>query len=239
MPNPELSRHEQLAAWLQQHPKACGRVVDIDPSTDRLLQFDFTAANTELSADTVADTAAFTAWVNRQLAQSGCRYGVGGYMEHRTLYARSPHFNTRGEPRRLHLGVDIWAPAGTPVYAPLAGTVHSFHNNAHFGDYGPTIILQHQLDNLILYSLYGHLSAGSLSGLYEGRAVEKGAALAQLGRAEENGGWPPHLHFQLMFDMEGNRGDYPGVCRYSDMEKYRLNVPDPELILHFSGATIR
>ncbi len=239
MRNPEEERHRCLEAYLQQHPDAVGKVVDFDRLHDRLFHFDFTASNTSLSADDIADTAKFSAWVDHQLTNNQCRYGIGGYLEHRTLYARSSHFNTEGEPRRLHLGVDIWGPAGTPVYAPLAGTVHSFRNNDHFGDYGPTIILQHRLDDLTLYSLYGHLTTESLTDLYIGQPITKEHLLARFGNARENGGWPPHLHFQLMFDMQGNSGDYPGVCRYSEKMLYQQNIPDPELILQFKAATIR
>lgn len=234
-----MNKHQQLIGYINSHPNLIAQVVEFNKDTDCLLQFDFTAANTSLTADDVADTAKFNAWVNAELAKSGCRYGIGGYMEHRTLYARSELFDTAGqEPRRLHLGVDIWAPAGTSVYAPLAGKIHSFQNNNHFGDYGPTIILEHELDGLILYTLYGHLNTGSLNGLTIGQPISQGQLLAVFGNIAENGSWPPHLHFQLMFDMQGWAGDYPGVGRFSEEQTYRQNIPDPDIILQFSGATI-
>lgn len=229
-----MSRTEQLIAWIKANPSAIGKVVDYDATADTLYTFDFTSANTELDIDTITDSARFSAWINKKLKETGSRYGIGGYMEHRTLYARSPLFNTDDEPRRLHLGVDIWAEAGTPVYAPLAGTVHSFKDNNNFGDYGPTIILQHNLDGLMLYTLYGHLSRESLMGLAIGQPIAKNQQIAQLGGIDENGRWPPHLHFQLMFDMEGWVGDYPGVARFSEKEKWQHNIPDPNLILRFN-----
>jgi len=234
-----MNRHQQLADYILRHPDKVGKVVDFDAVTDQLLRFNFTASNNDLSPEGIADTARFSNWVNLQLIQSRCRYGIGGYMEHRTLYARSALFDTGSEePRRLHLGMDIWAAAGTPVYAPLEGAVHSFQNNDRFGDYGPTIILQHSLNGLTLYSLYGHLNADSLLHLQVGQTIEKNQQIAAFGAETENGSWPPHLHFQLMFDMEGNWGDYPGVCRFSEQEQYRQNIPDPDLILKFSNATI-
>jgi murein DD-endopeptidase MepM/ murein hydrolase activator NlpD len=224
---------DQLKTYLQNHPGAIGKVVDYNAGTDRLFPLDFTAANTELTTAIIADTPKFTNWVTGQLQANNCRYGIGGYMEHRTIYAVSPHFDTDDEPRRLHLGVDIWGDAGTPIYSPLDGKVHSFQDNNNLGDYGPTIILQHNLDGLTLYSLYGHLSRVSLQGLMVGMPVHKDQQIATLGNNQENGQWPPHLHFQLMFDMEGKQGDYPGVCKYSEMEKYRMNIPDPGLLLGF------
>jgi murein DD-endopeptidase MepM/ murein hydrolase activator NlpD len=234
-----MDLHQQLAEYLLVNPNKVSKVVDFNPEADRLLQLDFTESNTELSAADIADTAKFSQWVNTKLAQNNCRYGVGGYMEHRTLYERSALFNTAGqEPRRLHLGIDIWAAAGTPVYAPLQGTIHSFQDNDDFGDYGPTIILQHHLDGLALYTLYGHLNKGCLSGLKVGQSINQGQQIASLGTLHENGSWPPHLHFQLMFDMQGRAGDYPGVAPYSQKEEWLKNIPDPDLILQFSKATI-
>ncbi len=228
-----MDKHTLLTNYLKTHPYEVGKVVDFNPEKDSLFNFDFTASNTELNADDISDTDKFSAWVNKKLADNNCRYGIGGYMEHRTIYARSDLFDTQSQPRRLHLGVDIWGDAGTPVYAPLSGTIHSFADNARFSDYGPTIILQHQLDGLELYSLYGHLNRECLEGLNVRDAVAKGQKLGLFGDATVNGCWPPHLHFQLMFDIEGNNGDYPGVCRYDEKDKYLKNIPNPNLILWF------
>jgi murein DD-endopeptidase MepM/ murein hydrolase activator NlpD len=223
-----------LAAYIKNHRPQIGKVVDYNPVHDRLYPLDLTSANTELTADLVANTAAFSNWITQKLANNQCRYGIGGYMEHRTIYTRSTLFDTEDEPRRLHLGVDMWGDAGIPVYAFLAGEVHSFADNNNHGDYGPTIILQHNLDGLTLFSLYGHLSRTSLTGLEVGQHINLNQQIATLGTAPENGNWPPHLHFQLMLTMGDNYGDYPGVGKYSEKEKYLQNIPNPELILQFS-----
>jgi murein DD-endopeptidase MepM/ murein hydrolase activator NlpD len=230
-----MNKHTRLENYIKDHPTELGKVVDYNPETDRLYAFNFTASNTELQPEDVNDTDKFSAWVRNKLEQNKARYGIGGYMEHRTLYARSEHFSTGDEPRRLHLGVDIWAEAGTPVYAPISGHIHSFADNDNFGDYGPTIILSHNLKGLQLYSLYGHFARKDVDGLVVGAPVIMGQQLAHFGNQDENGHWPPHLHFQLMFDMEGCYGDYPGVCRFSEKDKYLQNIPDPNLILQFPG----
>lgn len=207
-------------------------VVDFNPAYDRLLAMDFTSKNTSLSEAVLKDTAAFSAYVEEELKKHSCRYGIGGYAEHRTIYSRSEHFDTaEGEPRRLHLGTDIWGSAGTPVYCPLPARVHSYQFNDRHGDYGATIILSHGAGEEHIYSLYGHLSLSSISGLSEGEEIRAGARFAEFGVPEENGHWPPHLHFQLILDLEGMRGDYPGVCRYSERERYLANCPDPQIIL--------
>lgn len=226
-----MNRLQQLQDFLAQPQNQIHKVVDFNSATDGLLPFDFTANNTELTTDILADTDLFSNWVDEKLAKNKARYGIGGYNEHRTIYSRSAHFDATEEPRRLHLGIDIWGPAETPIYNFYAASVHSFEFNDHFGDYGATIILQYQLDELTLYALYGHLSLASLKGLKEGQLISAGQQFANFGIATENGHWPPHLHFQLMFDMEGKKGDYPGVCQFTKRATYLNNCPDPALIL--------
>lgn len=157
---------------------------------------------------------------------------AGGYMETRGIY-ESPVFKTAGEePRTLHLGVDLFAAAGTVVRAPLDGRVHSFQVNDGALDYGPTIILQHDLGGgLTFWTLYGHLSAASLDGLRVGDAVARGAAFAALGDASVNGGWAPHLHFQITLDLQGRSGDFPGVCKVSERETWAAICPSPYALL--------
>jgi murein DD-endopeptidase MepM/ murein hydrolase activator NlpD len=115
--------------------------------------------------------------------------------------------------------------------APLDGIVHSFAFNDRMGDYGATIILSHALPGKCFYTLYGHLSLNSIKNLEEGERVSRGDIIAEFGIPAENGQWPPHLHFQLVEDIGGWKGDYPGVCKYSEREKWLQNSPDPEIIL--------
>ncbi|RYY86640.1 MAG: peptidase M23 [Chitinophagaceae bacterium] len=214
-------------------------VVPLQPG-DKLVRMNLTASNPNLNAATFTSTELFSIWVEDLLRREGARYGVGGYDEHRTIYARAEKFDTATEePRRLHLGIDIWGPAGTPVYAPLAGTVHSFADNNIFGDYGGTVILQHAVDGFVFHTLYGHLSRASLQNKTEGAPVAAGEQFATFGIAEENGHWPPHLHFQVIIDMQGKRGDYAGVCRFSEREHWLENCPDPDVLLRLMDRTER
>lgn len=223
---------ENFELLIQRNKNSIKKVIDFNIGLDTLLPLDFTASNTALTADILQDTDLFSAWINQQLAENNARYGIGGYNEHRTIYARSAHFDTGEEPRRLHLGVDIWAPATTPVFNFYDATVHSFADNNNFGDYGATIILSYNIEDYQFHVLYGHLSYASISSLREGDFIPAGAKIATLGVKEENGYWPPHLHFQLIKDMQGLKGDYPGVCKFSEREKYLINCPDPNIILN-------
>lgn len=213
------------------------RVVDFEAGKDKLLAMDFTEANTALTVDVLDNTAAFSAYIDSVLKKASARYGIGGYAEHRTIYNRSRVFDGARpdeETRRLHLGVDIWGPAGTKVYAFMGGMVHSFAFNDQYGDYGATIILLHQLEGMSFYTLYGHLSLRDIQKLSSGQYITIGETIGHFGEPEENGHWPPHLHFQVILDMQLREGDYPGVCKYSEREQYLANSPDPDGILQLN-----
>jgi len=223
-----------LQTKLLQNANTFHPVVPFNPEKDHLLHMDFTAANKNITEDVLLNTTAFSRYVDALLQQHRCTYGIGGYNEHRTMYSRSNVFDAgsnKEEPRRLHLGIDIWGKAGTPVFAPLGGVVHSFAFNDQFGDYGATIVLLHQLNGEPFHILYGHLSIADLSNLRAGKYISLGEVIGHFGQPFENGGWPPHLHIQIIRDMHNNWGDYPGVCRYSEREYYLRNCPDPDLIL--------
>ena len=213
-------------------------VVDFDAKKDKLLHLDFTANNTELEDSLIADTNQFSTYITEKLSEANAVFGIGGYNENRVLYKRSDLFESDANisvataSRSIHLGIDIWAAAGTKVYVPIGGTVHSFAYNDNFGDYGATIILQHQLDTIVFHTLYGHLSLADLANMQEGKYISRGELLAHFGAPHENGNWPPHLHFQIIEDMRLSKGDYPGVCTPAEADKYLHNCPDPDWILN-------
>ncbi len=226
--------NDSLISLLKNYQQGFHPVVPFDTAKDKFLPLDFTSGNKELTDDILSDTKKFIGWVNEKLNKNNARYGIGGYNEHRTVYSISKVFDGEKpgeEPRRLHLGTDIWGKANTAVMAPLDGIVHSFAFNNQFGDYGATIILTHLLEGFTFYTLYGHLSLNSIKNLQGGDRIEKGDLFAELGIPAENGSWPPHLHFQIIQDIGVWKGDYPGVCKYSERQEWLNNCPDPELIL--------
>ena len=209
-------------------------VVPFKKANDKLLLMDFTTTNKTLTPEIFDDTEKFSSYMNTQLQNANALYGIGGYNENRAIYSRSKHFDSllNKEPRRIHLGIDIWGKEDTPVFAPLGGMVHSFAYNDQFGDYGATIVLLHQLDGMPFYTLYGHLSLEDIATLKDGEYISIGQKFAHFGNAKENGNWPPHLHFQVIENMELKRGDYPGVCTITEREKYLSNCTDPDFILN-------
>lgn len=156
---------------------------------------------------------------------------AGGYGEDRSTYTQALFAPEGEEPRTVHLGLDVFAPAGTEVLAPVSGRVHSSQDNARPGDYGPTIILEHQAGGQKFWTLYGHLSRDSIRGLKPGSAFMAGEKIAELGTRRENGGWPAHLHVQVILDIGKAKGDYPGVCKRSEKDRWLAICPDPRPLL--------
>ena len=222
-----------VVAILQDHQPGFHQVVSFHPESDRLLLMDFTENNGDISEELVNDTHRFSDYINHKLRSANAKFGIGGYNEYRELYIRSRVFDSEAgeEPRRLHLGIDIWGKPYTAVMSPWEGIVHSFAFNNYFGDYGATLVISHNIQGISFHTLYGHLSLNSIKNYREGENVRKGDIIGEFGIPMENGQWPPHLHFQVIIDIEDWRGDYPGVCKHSEGEKYLENCPDPDLIL--------
>jgi len=218
---------------LQNNQSVFHSVVPFDSSKDKLLPLDFTVRNIELTEEIISDTNRFTQYINTKLQSANATYGIGGYDEQRTVYSMSRVFDSAdgSEPRRLHLGIDIWGKPYTKIMAPLDAIIHSFAFNNAFGDYGATIILTHNVQGQTFHTLYGHLSLNSIKNIQQGDRIKKGDVFCEFGIPFENGQWPPHLHFQIVIDMQGMQGDYPGVCKLSERESYLNNCPDPDLIL--------
>lgn len=233
--------HQQFFDLIERHRNQISELVAV-PEEMVIAELDLTKSNPELHSDLFNDTTVFSNYIDQYRLQRKANFLAGGYNELRVMYERSELFGSSSnpmekaqpdEPRRLHLGVDIWGPVDTAVFAPLSGAIHSLAFNDRFGDYGATIILQHQLETMSFYSLYGHLSLRDIENRKTGELVHSGELIAHFGKPEENGHWPPHLHFQLILDIGTYIGDYPGVCKQSERDKFLENCPDPESILGF------
>jgi murein DD-endopeptidase MepM/ murein hydrolase activator NlpD len=171
-------------------------------------------------------------FIQNHLDKNQGKIAFGGYIETRNLYQRSTVFkNTNSDERNIHIGLDLWINESASIHAVLDGTIHSFQNNTALGDYGPTIILAHEVEGIKFHTLYGHLSEASLNDKKVGAIVKKGEQIATLGLPPINGDYAPHLHFQIIIDMEGKTGDYPGVCSEKTLLFYKANCPDPNLLL--------
>lgn len=182
----------------------------------------------------------FNRHLTRHLEDSSADFGIGGYGETRPVYTTDDFANQGNSGprwRSVHLGTDVWGKADTPVYAPFDATVHSCGIDPTKGGYGSVIILEHQQDGHTFFTLYGHLSADSLKDIQAGTQVQRGDEIARFGVPDENGGWPPHLHFQVMLDMLGYVGDFPGVAYPEEADFWLGLCPDPQAFFPPSNLT--
>lgn len=191
---------------------------------------DLSVGSTEVgNVDEFSDTKLIT---DRLFNQLKGQIGIGRYNEARPIYSGDKYAVSHHERRSIHTGIDLFAPAGTAIFAPFDAIVHSVQDNGSDKDYGPTLILEHQTQpGIKFYTLYGHLDAAVLSGWEAGQALIRGQSLASIGDYPRNGDWTPHLHFQVITDMLNYEGDFPGVVapRY---RKVWLNLsPSPASIL--------
>lgn len=155
------------------------------------------------------------------------KWGIGKYNEKRSNMYVAPQYNNE---RNIHMGIDIWAKAGEPVFSFYKGTIAYKRDNDQKGNYGPTIILCYKFGDTELFALYGHLSRASLQMLSLGEIVKKGQRIGELGEKHVNGGWIPHLHFQLSVEDPGE-ADMPGVVSADDREQALQMFPDPRIVM--------
>jgi 4-aminobutyrate aminotransferase-like enzyme/Ser/Thr protein kinase RdoA (MazF antagonist) len=163
---------------------------------------------------------------------------AGGYLEPRALYKTSAYErqgNSGKENRSIHLGIDFWVPADTPVHALFDGEVICAVNNAGDKEYGGLIILKHRENDLVFYTLHGHQSIASVEQLNAGDQLKKGQVLSRVGTYPENGNWTPHLHFQLMLSRLSFQDDFPGVAYPGEVEIWKSICPDPNLLFRQKG----
>ncbi|MDQ2766382.1 MAG: aminotransferase class III-fold pyridoxal phosphate-dependent enzyme [Gemmatimonadota bacterium] len=225
---------KRAIAYLEKQPSIVP-ILGINPQTSASLVLDLGVGSSLISGD-ASDNAEplVTARVASAMRRAEVPLAIGRYDEARLIYTDAAFATASGsyaERRSIHIGLDLFAPVGTPVFAPLDGAVHAFADNRAPQDYGPVIVLRHQTDDgTEFFTLYGHLSRKSLDGLAAGATVSAGDRIATLGPAAVNGGWTPHLHFQLITNILGLGSDFPGVAAPSQRAAWLALCPDPNLI---------
>lgn len=101
-----------------------------------------------------------------------------GMREHPTLHRY-----------KIHKGIDLAAPRGTPVYATADGIVGKAQR---FGTYGNYVQIEHGGE---LETRYAHLSGYTVK---KGEYVQKGELIGYVGSTGRSTG--PHLHYEVRVD---------------------------------------
>jgi 4-aminobutyrate aminotransferase-like enzyme/Ser/Thr protein kinase RdoA (MazF antagonist) len=256
---PPVPTTPAVEAWLRSTRESFAPPLGVDLRSEPCVVVDLGVASPLVDGDPGRNAERYlTERLGAAMASAGATVGVGQYDEPRLLYT-SPVFASgvaEGETRTIHVGLDLFAPAGTPVHAPLDGVVHLVTVNDGPLDYGGVVILRHEARDRgtgaqapstrhdlashqspgtrhqapEFFTLYGHLSPSSLEGLRVGAPVAAGQRIATLGAPGENGGWTPHLHLQVITDLLGLGADFPGVVAASQRDVWLALSLDPTLI---------
>ena len=167
---------------------------------------------------------------------------AGGYLEPRAIYTSTAYDkigNSGRESRSIHLGVDFWLPAYTPVHAILDGEVVMAVNDAGDKEYGGLVVLKHKTNDLEFFTLYGHNTVESATKHKVGDVILKGEKIAELGDYPENGNWAPHLHFQIMLSLFDYKIDFPGVAYLNQIDIWKSVCPNPNLLFKLKDLDIK
>jgi len=227
---------QKIQTWLDQRRDRFKPLTDPAPGEASSVVLDLSVASPLVDAIAIQnDAESMSRAIFGEMQQKGAAIGIGRYDEARAIYisdAYRQQSDQLPEMRTIHLGIDLHLNPGSSIRAFYDGKVHSFQNNATEYDYGPTIILSHETgDGFTFYTLYGHLSRASLENLRVGREISCGEKFAEIGDSDANGGWPPHLHFQIITDMLGEAGNFKGVAPPSQRQVWKALSPDPNMIL--------
>ncbi|MFX1245681.1 MAG: aminotransferase class III-fold pyridoxal phosphate-dependent enzyme, partial [Promethearchaeota archaeon] len=234
---PANPKSQEIITWLQENQNQVGTLLHYDIRTEPVTVFDLSVGSLEYGALVdIHDTPSFTQLIANRLKADGTAVGVGRYNEARLVYQEEQIPSTLHEgfeSRTIHLGMELFAPSGSPVLAPLDGVIHSVQENPGFRRNGPTIILEHTVNDgaLTFYTLYAHLSRTSLDGRTVGQHIHKGDQIGQVGDAPANGDWPPSVRFQLISDMFDWKGDFPIAAFPRQRRPWTSICPDPNTIL--------
>lgn len=221
-------RSADVRAWIA--GRAVGPMVEPGRGVTVL---DLSVASPLLNGRDTDNTDDFTRRTFEAIEREGASVGVGRYDEPRGFYltdAFAGRSSEMPERRTVHIGLDLFAPPGTPIHAPLDGRVVSVRDNADRLDYGPTVILEHETPVGPIWTLYGHLERSALREIVIGDRIPAGGDFARVGPFPENGDWPPHLHLQLLLDRMEYEGTFPGVAAPRERTVWTSFCPDPSVL---------
>ena len=237
---PPVPSAPPLEEWLLANSEPAASVLDVDLRREPCCVLDLSVSSTFLGANPQnSEVQELTEAIEREVKGANAAVGVGRYDEPRLLYTSAlfgDSENPTDERRSVHIGVDLFVPADSTVRAPLDAVIHAVADNRAPLDFGPVVLLKHSAGVASeFFTLYGHLSRESIATLSVGKHVAKGEAFAKIGIAQENGGWPPHLHFQIIADLLDLDKDFPGVAPASERAIWKSLCPDPNLLLGISA----
>ncbi|MHA1910779.1 MAG: aminotransferase class III-fold pyridoxal phosphate-dependent enzyme [Candidatus Kariarchaeaceae archaeon] len=234
------SNHSQIVNWLDlnrhnfvsvirnleeyQNPS----VLDLSVGSPELV-FPYDASNNDYLISMISEK------INSEDRQTA----IGLYRENRLLWNSKETLsqsNIGQEPNSVHLGMDLFAEPKTVVRAPLDGEVIFCGISSTIAGERPTIVLEHKIGGIndpTFYTVYACLYNETMA-IEIGQKVQAGDKIGEIGTLEENGGTPPHLHFQICLDVFDDPSVISPYCCPGNKEVWLNISPDPNLILNIS-----
>ncbi|MFB9992294.1 peptidoglycan DD-metalloendopeptidase family protein [Deinococcus oregonensis] len=187
----QQARYEAYLAWKtsperQQLIVAYQRQVQYEAAQAALRAREREAQQQAALNRAAATTTAASSNIGREVPGTRVTAG-GGLAWPMRSYRITSHYAERDiafHQQVFHGGVDLAAPAGTPIYAASSGTV----TQSGYGDYGLNVFTASGNSTLV----YGHMSRTAVSA---GQAVERGQLIGYVGCSGICTG--PHLHFEI------------------------------------------
>jgi|GEM_PF-2656980 len=142
-------------------------------------------------------------------------------LEDTTTSISSP-FGFRRSSGRMHLGIDVLRPVGTPILAAASGTIRT---STREGAWGNLIVIDHDYPFENLSTFYSHLDRRD-PGMTPGTRVEAGQRIGTAGRT--GNATAPHLHFELRI----NNMPVNPIPFFHDNETRADVNPNPLFIRH-------
>ena len=235
------SAHPREAAFKHRVSEQSAKLTSLFPSLGKedTHALDLSVSSTLIGDREVArDLELFQFSLERLQASVPDKIMAGGYLEPRALYTSEAYDrmgNSGKESRTVHLGIDFWVPVGTPVHSLFDSEVVTAVNDEGDKEYGGLIILKHQVEDLVFYTLYGHQTIESVTRWKPGDQIMKGEEISRIADYPENGNWAPHLHFQIMLSLLDYENDFPGVAYPREVEVWKSLCPDPNLLFKQTG----
>lgn len=162
----------------------------------------------------------------------GANYSYGGWLEDRSTVWNGTYLD-EGQ-KYIHAGIDIHAPAGTPVTLDYPGVVvHKDDDFPEEGGWGPRVLIK--LDDYPITLIYAHLDPDI--NVSKGDHLSPNTVFARIGPFTHNGGWFPHVHVQALSQEAysiflNNPTDIDGYISRSEISGAAKLFPDPLPFVH-------
>lgn len=221
----------RITGWIAQNKARWSKLLSPDAREWPAITVEVGGAQSEIAlASAQQDREKAQTLYDTLMSDAEATLAIGPWMEHRIVYSTDAYISALipGVRRDFHLGYDLFAPALTPLYMPMAGRIVDAGIIDQRLDYGGYIVTAHDIgDGVEFYALWGHLAHESPRRWNVGDVVAEGTELALMGDFEENGWWLPHLHLQLSTLPFTDFAGMPGVGEEALQDLWKEIFPDP------------